>query len=385
MDSPAVWECRSEDQVVHYLCEYVLSSQKVAMEWYRAQWSANLCDVITRDGWFYPWPCYYSMWRFFWEQKAEVATWCWQHNQMTVCTITCFAAVLWMLKQARLWQDAHALWQVGESIGVLAMTNWPSIVQTPWFVPMDTASKMDRYVPGGSGRFDEPVSPYSLDGGPKEDGFFDVHTAPPLRPIAEALKENWPAIRAEIDARRGFRPFKEAHQAYKEGLWTRYVPGQHGAQQWWDSGRAGMGAPVRLWGDPVSHYNDTWWDDRACDTFSPTLCRVLKPVLPTTERPVPQYALDTATRWEFMSIYTLYPGAMQALHADPTRCFWQVCVEGCDTATVQVGKEIRNYVEGEMIAFDATFDHSVAQSAHTRITRVIIHASMHYCNGHFVQ
>mmetsp|Transcript_76234 Transcript_76234/g.210375 ORF Transcript_76234/g.210375 Transcript_76234/m.210375 type:complete len:151 (+) Transcript_76234:747-1199(+) len=127
-----------------------------------------------------------------------------------------------------------------------------------------------------------------------------------------------------------------------------------------------------------------WAGLGACGV-SPTLCSTMRPLLPATARPVPGYVTATSGRWEFLALYLMYPGGSQALHIDPTRCFWQVCLQGCGDAFIQVGRTTRRYVEGEMIAFDATYDHSVWVSPQAKTPRIILHASMHYCQGRYTE
>jgi len=114
---------------------------------------------------------------------------------------------------------------------------------------------------------------------------------------------------------------------------------------------------------------------------STTLCDVLKLVLPVTARPAPQNVSSVPGRWEFVTTYGMWPGGQQALHFDPTRCFWQICLTGCDEAFLQVGKVVKRYVEGDMVAFDASYDHSVWVRPGAKIPRIVLHGSLHYCQG----
>jgi len=191
------WQCGSSEAVVRELCEEVRVKQRLSMDYWRIQWSQHDCEVRITGGWLLPWPCYYDMWRHYWETRMDIANWCWGQSQVPWCGVTAFAVVLIILKQGHMWKEASALFDMGEQMGINHLTKWPSVYQTAWFVPMRPDVSPSIYVPGGIGRMDEPTAPYSFGHGSLDNGFFDVHTSSALKPIAEALLPNWETITSE--------------------------------------------------------------------------------------------------------------------------------------------------------------------------------------------
>jgi len=386
------WVCGSfsggdQPPAVSELCELTRKYQMFSMDYFRAQWHEHNCEIRTYDGWMFPDPCYYDMWRHYWESRMDIANYCWGQQEVPWCGITAFAVVLIMLKQGQMWDEAQALFDFGEEIGINAMTQWKTVFQVAWFVPMRPDASPSIYVPGGIGRMDEPVSPYSYGDQSMDNGFFDVWTAEATRPIAEKLLPNIAQIIKEWtegDARAKFGGPETAwaNRGTGDGDWTRYRPGKEGFQNWWDMGKAALTGSIRIWGGYPGNI-DTWWNIWECPRISTTLCKLLQEVLPTTARPTPQYVLDTSSRWEHVDIKRILPGANQAMHADPCRCLWQICIDGCEGAFLQVGKIVKEYKAGEMVAFDATYEHTVWVREENEIARTVIHGVLHYCNGSY--
>lgn len=377
------WTCGSPTDVVRELCEFVLMKQRLSMDYYRAQWREHNCEVLVQGGWRFSWPCYYEMWRHYWETRLDVASWCWGQPEIPYCAVTSVAVVLAMLKQGEMWDEASSLFDYGEQIGINAITTWPSVYQTAWFVPMRPDANPSMYVPNGIGHMKEPTSPWSYGHVSKDDGFFDIWTSSALRPIAEQILPNFETIRSEWLTSEHRRTFGGPEVSFESREWSRYVPGTLGAQNWWEMGKAGQTNGTRLWGGFPGNI-DTWWNIGACAKISDTLCRLLNKALPSTARPVPQYVLDTSSRWEHVDIKRILPGSNQAMHPDPCRCLWQICLDGCEGAFLQVGRKVVEYKAGEMVAFDATFEHSVWVREENTIARTVIHGVLHYCNGTYL-
>jgi len=319
----------------------------------------------------------------------DVANWCWGQPEIPWCGITAFAVVLLMLKQGNsttMWDEAQALFDVAEQVGINQLTHWPSVYQVAWFVPMRPDASPSIYVPRGIGRMDEPTAPYSWGQGSKENGFFDIYASDAIRPLAEKLLPAWDQISKEWKEGAANKRFGggAASFAWFVKDWSRYRPGKEGFQNFWDMGKASLTSSIRLWGGYPGNIDD-WWNDGDCPNVSPTLCKLLKEVLPTTARPVPQYVLDTSSRWEHVDIKRILPGANQAMHPDPCRCLWQICLDGCEGSYLQVGKIVKEYKQGEMVAFDATFEHTVWVSEKNDIARTVVHGVLHYCNGTYAE
>mmetsp|Transcript_27865 Transcript_27865/g.78488 ORF Transcript_27865/g.78488 Transcript_27865/m.78488 type:complete len:287 (+) Transcript_27865:77-937(+) len=241
------WECINTVEAVAYVCLFVRLHHRLAMDFWRSRWVADSCATVTKDGWFYHCPCYLSMWEYFWRDKREVASLCWQMDHFPACALTCVAVVLLMLKQAGLWVAASALFDVSADVGIARLAQWQSVYQTPWFVKLTTEAVVDKYVPNGSGfLLKEPSSPYSLDSSlPKENGFFDVFGSAVLRPLAVLLRAAWPTIRAEFAQATAAAPWRAGAVRTKGGWpWSRFVPGVitlGSKDTWWDQGRAAWG------------------------------------------------------------------------------------------------------------------------------------------------
>jgi len=374
-------ELNSALKVRGEFCRQARHSWWLVMDYWRAGWEAMPCAKYTKGAKYYPFPCYLSFWKPFWEKSRDFSSWCWRESSgLPLCAITIYAALLRMLKQADLWDMASALFVAGEKAGFHEVTNWRSVYQTPWFVGLLSDGK--PFTPAISTDYRENVAPEPI--GPGLFGWFDVEASDVLRPIANAIQEVWTTIRSEFEGNRA-NALLGPNAAHSAGQWVKFDPEDRATSfMWWQMGRAAVSdtSHLRLWGG-FPGYEDNWWNDTACAITSPTLCAVLKKLLPITERPVPEYVTKTHGRWEFVQIYRKFPGANTALHSDPTRCFWQVCLSGCETAWVQVGASSQPYIEGKMVAFDATFDHAVVTQQQSQ-DRVIIHASMHYCRGGYI-
>lgn len=381
-----VWSCDSTSEIVRELCEVTAMKHRLSMDHWRALWGPHDCEARIQGGWIFPWPCYYDMWRHYWEERLNIAVVCWAQETLNWCVITAVAIVLAMLKQGNLWDEAEGLFKVCEQMGITGLTQWPSVYQTAWFVPMRPDASPSIYVPGGIGRMDEPVSPHSFGHVSMDNGFFDPYTSNAIRPIAEALLPNWDTITAEWMSSEVRSELGGPQKAWDTGMWSRYEPGVvgSGVQNWWEMGKASLTTSIRLWGGYPGN-NDTWWNFEECRRISSTLCQQLMKTMPTTARPVPQYVLDTSSRWEHIDLKRILPGANQAMHPDPCRCLWQICLEGCEGAYLQVGKIVREYQQGVMFAIDATFEHTVWVREENTVTRTVLHGVIHYCNGTYAE
>eukprot|EP00747_Dinoflagellata_sp_TGD_P184779 gnl/TRDRNA2_/TRDRNA2_40732_c1_seq1.p1 gnl/TRDRNA2_/TRDRNA2_40732_c1~~gnl/TRDRNA2_/TRDRNA2_40732_c1_seq1.p1 ORF type:complete len:506 (+),score=39.32 gnl/TRDRNA2_/TRDRNA2_40732_c1_seq1:184-1518(+) len=120
------------------------------------------------------------------------------------------------------------------------------------------------------------------------------------------------------------------------------------------------------------------WNDIGC-RWSPTLCRVLRNVLPSTHRPVPNTIRALPGRKaETLGIAIAWPNGELAMHRDPERCSWQICITGCEGHSwLRVGGEVRPYRQGEVVAFDPSFDHVIWNNGTE--PRIVLHGNQYYC------
>jgi aspartate beta-hydroxylase len=163
--------------------------------------------------------------------------------------------------------------------------------------------------------------PITLHATTKEQAFFD----PAEFWFTEHLREQWPAIRAELDtvedpAASGFATAGLDGSSVRGGKWRQLML--------WDRGRR---------------------FDQACSLF------------PVTAEAVSAIPEVTEFGNGFVMLSWLQPGTWIAPHCGPTnsKARTHFCIRTDEQARMRVGEETRGWQDGESFTFDDSFEHEV--------------------------